>query len=229
MKQIFLWLTLFSIAMGYLETSVVVYLRTIYYPDGFSFPLVNMNTSLAITELGREAATIVMLTAVGIIAGKNNTQRFAWFLYCFAIWDIFYYVFLKILLDWPQSLFTWDILFLIPLPWVAPVIAPCIVSLTMLGLAFTLIYFNEKKSYLTLSSAEWLLLVSGSIIVIISFTIDFCKFVHSYNGEITDAISHYIPHNFNWWIFCPGESIILLAIFLFYIRAKKIILCSNSL
>ena len=77
MKRTLFWLTLFSIAMGYLETSVVVYLRAIYYPTVFDFPLVNMNMLIAVTELGRELATIIMLAGIGIVAGKNSTQRFA--------------------------------------------------------------------------------------------------------------------------------------------------------
>ena len=32
-------LTLFSIAMGLLEAVVVMYLRELYYPAGFAFPL----------------------------------------------------------------------------------------------------------------------------------------------------------------------------------------------
>jgi hypothetical protein len=34
-----IWLAVFSMAMGYLESAVVVYLRKLYYPDGFKFPL----------------------------------------------------------------------------------------------------------------------------------------------------------------------------------------------
>ncbi len=218
-----IWLTLFSIAMGYLETSVVVYLRAIYYPDGFDFPLVNMNTSIAITELGREAATIIMLIGIGVIAGKNSIQRFAWFLYCFAIWDIFYYVFLKVVLNWPESLFTWDILFLIPLPWVGQVIAPCIISLSMIVLALMLVYFNEKHFSLKLRFKEWILLISGSVIVILSFIIDCYKCIHAYKGEVIDAIAEYVPLHFDWWIFFIGEALILTAISLFYFRAKSVI------
>lgn len=224
LKQTIIWLTLFSIAMGYFETAVVVYLRALYYPDGFTFPLVNMNTSVVLTELGREAATILMLAGIAIIAGKNSTQRFAWFLFCFAVWDIFYYVFLKLLLGWPQSLFTYDILFLIPLPWISPVIAPCIVSLTMLGLALILVYFNEKNSSVKLSLKEWFLLLSGSILVILSFTIDCYKHIRSYLGNVMDAVNHYIPVRFDWLLFSAGEIVILLAIFLFFIRTKRIIL-----
>lgn len=236
LKRLFFWLTLFSIAMGYLETAVVVYLREIYYPQGFDFPLVNMNLLIAVTELGREAATIIMLAGIGIVAGKNSTQRFAWFLYCFAIWDIFYYVFLKVLLNWPESLFTWDILFLIPLPWVGPVIAPVIVSLSMIVLALALVYFNEKNNTLRLNSREWMLLGAGSLVVILSFIIDCFNFIQAYaplssrrgaGGEVLEAIAHYIPLHFDWWIFWIGEILILAAIVWFYVRAKKLLLLAK--
>lgn len=224
MKRFFIWLTLFSIAMGFLESAVVIYLRAIYYPNGFNFPLVSMNTSIAVTELGREAATTIMLAGIGIVAGKNNTQQFGWFLYCFAIWDIFYYLFLKVLLNWPESLFTWDILFLIPLPWVGPVICPCIISFSMILLAIVLIHFNEKNSAFKINFREWFLLISGSIIVILSFIVDCCKFIRSYNGNAIDAVSHYIPNHFDWWIFFLGEALILSAISLFFFRTKSVIL-----
>ena len=213
--------------MGFLETAVVVYLRALYYPNGFQLPLVNLDTSIAITELGREAATIIMLAGIGILAGKNPIHRFAFFLYSFAIWDIFYYVFLKLLLNWPESLFTWDVLFLIPLPWFGPVLCPCIISLSMILLAILLIYFNGKNVSLKINSREWLLLISGSMIVILSFTIGCYQFIETQisSGETaTVAISHYIPQHFDWLIFWTGEMLILAAIFMFYIRSipKKV-------
>jgi hypothetical protein len=208
--------------MGYLESAVVVYLRAIYYPNGFNFPLVNMNPIIAITELGREAATIIMLAGIGILAGKNPTQRFAMFLYSFAVWDIFYYVFLKVLLNWPESLFTWDILFLIPLPWVGPVVCPCIISFSMILLSVILIYFNGKDPALRINSKEWTLFISGSVIVIFSFILDCYKCIHLYKGEILDAISQYVPRHFDWRIFCIGEILILTTIFLFCFRAKSV-------
>src|SRR5271167_2605871 len=97
------WLTLFSIAMGFMETAVVIYLRKVYYPRGFQFPLVPIEPSIALTEFLREAATIIMLLGIGILTGKTRAQKFAFFIYCFAVWDIFYYVFLKIFLNWPES------------------------------------------------------------------------------------------------------------------------------
>ena len=223
--------------MGYLETAVVVYLRAIYYPNGFDFPLVNMDATIALTELGREAATIIMLAGIGVLSGKNPTQRFAFFLYSFAIWDIFYYVFLKLLLNWPESLLTWDILFLIPLPWVGPVICPCIISISMLLLAVLLVYFNEKNPSLKINSKEWLFFITGSIVVILSFIIDCYEYIMSYHpanpspiGEgqgVGPAISHYIPLHFDWWIFWLGEMFILTAIFMFSFRAKSVILSTK--
>ena len=135
-------ITIFSIAMGFMESSVVVYLREILYPGGFDFPLAPINLHLAITELIREAATLIMLLTIGIIAGRTASERFAWFIFSFAIWDLFYYIFLKLLLGWPESLLTWDILFLIPITWVGPVISPVLVALTMILLAVIIIYYN---------------------------------------------------------------------------------------
>ena len=176
MKQItktIIWLTLFSIAMGYLETSVVIYLRKIYYPEGFKFPLIPVSPDIAITEFFRELATIIMLVGVGVMAGKNSLQRFAFFIFSFAVWDLFYYIFLKVLLDWPESLFSWDILFLIPVPWVGPVLAPCITSLTMILLTFTIVYFQKKDKPIQVTFFEWILFIFGSLTSIVSFMWDY--------------------------------------------------------
>jgi len=113
---------------------------------------------LALTEIFWEAATLIMLVGIGIIAGRNSSERFAWFLYSFAVWDIFYYVFLKLLLNWPESFMTWDILFLIPVTWVGPVIAPVIVSITMIAFALIILYSNQKSIPVTIKSSEWICL-----------------------------------------------------------------------
>jgi hypothetical protein len=227
-----LWLTLFSIAMGYLETSVVVYLRKIYYPEGFKFPLVPIEYNIAVTEFWREAATIVMLVGIGIMTGKNSLQRFVFFLYSFAIWDIFYYIFLKVLLNWPESLFTWDILFLIPVPWVGPVIAPCLVSLSMILLTFIVVYYQEKGMKVYITFTEWLLLIMGSLIAIISFMWDYIIYVSGGKGEekavwtlsgnqdMFQEVMSYVPAHFNWWLFGIGQGLILLSISQLYFRYK---------
>jgi len=85
-----LLLTVFSVAMGFMETAVVVYLRKIYYPNGFQFPLVPIDNDIILTEIIREAATLIMLIGAGIFTGRNRSEKFGFFLFSFAIWDIFY-------------------------------------------------------------------------------------------------------------------------------------------
>ena len=111
------WLALFAIAMAYFEAAVVVYLRELFYPDYFPFPLKFIPLNLLAIELFREAATLVMLTAVAVVVGKKFWERFGYMIILFGVWDIFYYVWLKVTIGWPVSLQDWDILFLIPIPW----------------------------------------------------------------------------------------------------------------
>ena len=127
------WLALlvFGSAMGALEGIVVIYLRALYYPDGFTFPLAAMPSSIYMAELVREACTRLMLGGLAALATSGFLRQFAVFLWSFIIWDVAYYVALKVALDWPESWLTWDILFLIPLPWVGPVLAPLLYCTAM--------------------------------------------------------------------------------------------------
>lgn len=221
-----LLLLIFSIAMGFLESAVVVYLRELYYPHGFSFPLVSMEYRILITELLREAATLIMLLSVAILPGRNTAERFAFFLFCFAIWDIFYYVFLWMLIGWPASLLEWDILFLIPVPWVGPVLAPCLLSLTMIGYTGSILALQQRSYPVKLKLGDWLMMISGSLIVILSFTIPYLNLMAETPGqasseELLQKISAYIPGNFNWFLFGAGEFILLIAIVFIVRRCIK--------
>ncbi|MCI0751903.1 MAG: hypothetical protein L0Y35_08700 [Flammeovirgaceae bacterium] len=216
-----LWLIIFSIAMGFLEASVVIYIREIYYPDGFSFPLRIMEERFVVIELLREASTIIMLVAIGILAGKTVNQKIASFLVAFAVWDIFYYVFLKLLLNWPESLFTWDILFLIPVPWIGPVLTPCIVCLTMLLLATCLYHRDSQNPASRLGRAEWLLILAGSSVIVSAWTRDYFSLASGKilsTGQAVEMLSSFIPEHFSWWVFAAGEVFILTGIFLFWRR-----------
>jgi hypothetical protein len=126
------WLTLFGVAFGYLEGAVVVYLRELYYPHGFGFPLALPITRVLGVELGRELATLVMLGSVAHLAGRNFWERFGVFAFLFGIWDLVYYIVLWRVLAWPESLFTWDILFLLPLVWSGPVISAVLVAVSLI-------------------------------------------------------------------------------------------------
>ena len=118
-----IWVVAFAIAFAWVETSVVVYLREIYFEGSFSFPLVvhweegrHVVDQLVRIEFGREIATMLMLAAVGCVAGRNALHRFCFFMIAFGVWDVFYYIWLRVLVGWPQSLMTWDLLFFVPLP-----------------------------------------------------------------------------------------------------------------
>ena len=138
-RFVLLWLGLYAVAMGYLESAVVVYLRLLYYPDGFVIASPVLPADTLAVEIGREAATIVMIGAIALVsAGRSWWERAAHFLYVFGIWDICYYVFLKVLLDWPESLLTTDVYFLIPVPWIGPVIVPLICSVAIITIALVI-------------------------------------------------------------------------------------------
>lgn len=222
---------LFAIAMGFLEACVVVYLRELYYPNGFDFPLQTMPGRILAVELVREICTMVMLISIAWIAGKNKLQKFAWFIYCFAVWDIFYYVGLKLFLNWPPSLMTWDLLFLIPVAWVGPVLTPVICSLTMILLAACIVIPQEKGFDVRIKLTEWGLIIGGAVIIFISFIWDHSRiiiqegFLEEYftlldNPRFLQVMAQYKPENFIWPLFILGEIIILAGITLMVIRTK---------
>jgi len=222
--------SLFSIAMGLFESAVVIYMREILYPEGFVFPLSPVQPDLMLTELLREGATIIMLLGIGFLAGRNNLERFAWFLYSFAIWDIFYYVFLWLLIGWPPSLMTYDILFLLPSTWIGPVITPLIVSLTMIAFALLVLVMNRQKEDIKIPGISWLLLITGSVILIMGFIWDYSAFIMESmtirdiwtlpKEEVLKLATHYIPRSFNWFLFILGELVIISGILVFYLRSQ---------
>jgi hypothetical protein len=233
-----IWVSIFSIAMGFLETAVVVYLRELYYPDNNLFPMAQMSRTVILTELLREAATIIMLMATGYLAGRKFITSFAWFIYSFAIWDIFYYLFLKIILNWPESLLTWDILFLIPTVWTGPVIAPVITSLSMILLAMGIVTYDARtptgNKNIKLNKPEWFFLILGSGILIIGFSWDYSVYIleqfsfselfsNSNKAAVMEHSASYIPRSFNWIIYIIAQLTIFFGIGLFYLRNHKIL------
>jgi hypothetical protein len=163
------WLTLFAVAMGLLEAVVVVYLRELYYPEGFRFPVILAPVRIAVAELLREAATLLMLLAVAMVAGRGGFDRFSVFAYLFGMWDIVYYAALLLLLGWPDSLLEWDVLFLIPVPWLSPVLYPILISCFLVALFFLHEILTAGGRALRLSLPEWLVASAGGLVVILSF------------------------------------------------------------
>lgn len=210
----------FAIAMAFLEAVVVIYLRKIFYAGSFDFPLRGfIEPQIISIEIIREFFTIVMLTCIAILAGKKLYERFAYFIYAFAVWDIFYYVWLKATLAWPPSWFTWDVLFLIPWVWVGPVIAPIILSLSMILLAFAILHLSDKGKKTWINLNEFIVMLAGAIIVLFTFLYDYGRLICA--GR-TDLIASYFPTDYNWIAFVIGELLILLSIVIFYRRTTKL-------
>ncbi len=201
-----LWLSLFAVTMAYLESAVVVYLRALYYPDGFEFPLVVIVDRMAAIEIGREAATILMLLTVAALSGATAWERFALFCFTFGVWDICYYVWLSVFLGWPPSLLTTDVLFLIPAPWIGPVLAPLLVSCCLIAAAGVILRLARRGARFGLAAPAWIPAIAGGVLVLLAFMLDFRVVLR---GDM--------PPPFRWWLFGAGIGLGMAAL-LFGVR-----------
>jgi hypothetical protein len=214
-RRAVLSLVLFGIAFGYVEAAVVVYLRHIYDPlrmelhpgarAGDLFPLITAeelrrkgpeHVRLLATELGRELATLVMLGAASLAVASTFRQWLAGLVLAFGVWDLTFYVFLKVLINWPESLFTWDILFLLPLPWAGPVIAPCLVAASMVWAGMMVLRRELNGRGLRPRAAHWVGIVAGGVILMIAFMWDW-----------RNTTAGNAPNPFNWYLFGLGEGL----------------------
>ena len=229
-KKLFL-ITIFGIAMAMLESAVVVYLRELYYPNGFTVILMDMPQRIIVVELFRELATLIMLLTTGYLLGKSKNERFAWFIYTFAVWDIFYYVWLKVFINWPISILDWDILFLLPITWLGPVLAPVICSATMIFLAILILLSESKRIKMKLNKISWTLIILGAIVIFGTFIKDYTgiiiehEFYHDFghilqNPTFLEITKTYIPETFAWIWFFVGELLILAGIGQGFINRK---------
>jgi hypothetical protein len=193
------WLTvvIFAIAMAWAESAVVYDLRTMvnriepYQTE--PLPLIG---KMGPVELVREAATMLMLLTVGMLAGRNWRAKLGYSAVAFGVWDIFYYVFLKAICGWPHSLSDWDILFLLPLPWWGPIWAPMAIALLMIVWG-TLASQFDANSIRTLRHL-WLLNFSGMMLALYVFMADSLRV----RGGGVDAIRKVLPQRFQIALFC---------------------------
>ncbi len=152
MKRKLLALIVFGIAFGFVEAAVVYYLRTLFGDhSNFNPPthyriilnlgliaflapgsLVLPAASITHAESLREIATLVMLASIAYLSAPRWISRLAAFMIAFATWDLFYYVFLHVLTGWPRSLIDIDVFFIVPVPWVGPVLTAVLASLVLL-------------------------------------------------------------------------------------------------
>lgn len=219
----FVWVIVFAIAFAWVEGSVVVYLRDIYFEGQFRFPVVKelvdgtfVADALTRIEFVREIATILMLLAVGCVAGKNPLQRFCYFMISFGVWDIFYYVWLWVMVGWPDSLMTWDLLFFVPLPWVGPVITPILIASAMIVAGSIIIYQNEKQRLLSLPWYDWVVEGMCGLLLIIAFCWDWENIMRLPQSVPGNGI----PNPFAWWMYLP---VYVFSVAYFAFRLKRIL------
>jgi hypothetical protein len=184
---------IFAIAMAYLESAVVVYLRAMYGIDDLLKDINFKPDIYTFIEVGREAATIIMLAIVAVIAASSKQKRIGYFFFSFGIWDIFYYIWLFIFIQWPKSLLEWDVLFLIPLPWWGPVLAPVLISILLIVIGFLLI--NDLKFKVT--RKDWTAFGFSIILILYTFMEDSISAIFIGEGNL-DEIR---PTSFNWILF----------------------------
>lgn len=186
---------LYAAAMAWVESAVVFYLRSMidriepYQPN--PLPIIG---GFASVELPREFATLVMLFAVGFLAGRTWRARLGYSAIAFGVWDIFYYVFLKVMCHWPHSLWDWDILFLLPMPWWGPVLAPVLISLLMILWGTLASQFEHTGPRLLSNRRAWILNLIGMALALYIFMADSIAAAH--HG--LDAMRDVLPEKFNW-------------------------------
>ena len=199
------WLAVaaFAIAMAWMEAATVFYLRTIvdriepYQPNPLPFSGV-----LGPVELVREAATLIMLLTLGIAAGRTWRARLGYASIAFGFWDIFYYVFLRVMCGWPRTLFDWDILFLLPLPWWGPVLAPVCIAVLMIVWG-TQATRARQTGHQPGTAWAWSLSTVGIAVALYVFMADAIR--HLRRGG--DVATFALPTSFNWLLFCVGLAL----------------------
>ncbi len=185
----------FAIAMACMEAATVFYIRALvdrlepYQPN----PL-PINNALGNVELWREAATLVMIAALGILAGHTWRRRVGYAAIAFGVWDIFYYVFLRVMTGWPRTIMDWDVLFLLPLPWWGPVIAPVSIAVLMFVWGTTATQTNDDSRE---PAWAWVIAGAGITLALGVFMTDAWRALPG--GR--DAVLQVLPATFNWPLF----------------------------
>jgi len=189
----------YAVAMAFLESAVVVYLqRAIGIDPRALFPVQDpaLIGDLAVIEIGREAATLVMLGAVGWLAGRSGLERLAWTAVAFGTWDILYYAWLWAFIGWPPSLGTWDLLFLIPVPWAGPVWAPMAISLALVGFGLAAARRLRAGRAVRAGRAQVAAGVMGGLVVVSTF---------AWNAPL--VLDGGVPTDFPWSVFAAGLAL----------------------
>jgi hypothetical protein len=153
----------------------------------------------------REGATLLMLAMTGMLAGQTWRARLSYAAIAFGSWDILYYVFLRVISGWPTSLFDWDILFLLPLPWWGPVLAPVCIASLMIVWGTLVSQGRDRISATRFTRASWSMSATGVLLALGIFMADS---IRALPGGL-DTVHQVLPTAFNWPVF--GAALLLMA------------------
>jgi len=198
----FLWVSAYAVAMAMLEAAVVVYLRGL-------LNITNDHVALGPyvrIEIAREAATMVMLTAVGWLAGRGRAERWAYGLFAFGMWDIWYYIWLKVLVNWPATLLDWDVLFLIPLRWWGPVLSPVLIAALVCVTAVLAVSRLGRGQPLGITPARASMAALGGLLALYVFMSDSLQAMLAGRTD-WDTLR---PEPFQWPLFLAGLALMAL-------------------
>jgi hypothetical protein len=194
----------FAIAMAWVEAACVFYIRALVDRiEPFQPNPLPIHGALGNVELWREASTLVMLGTLGLLAGRTWRGRAGYAALAFGAWDIFYYVFLRLISGWPRTVLDWDILFLLPLPWWGPVLAPVSIAVVMI-LWGTLV--TQCRDDGNRARWPWVLGWTGIVLALAVFMIDAWRALPG--GR--EAVLQVLPTAFNWPLFCL--AVLLMAL-----------------
>ncbi len=199
-----IYTVIFAIAMAFLESAVVIYLRRIYGITELSKALISFDNQILFIEAGREFATLIMLCMVALLAGKNIQSRLGYFLLLFGFWDIFYYFWLRVFIGWPLGWFETDLLFMLPVPWWGPVLAPMLIAMLMIVTGIRLVVQADRNNQIILRSWEWLVLIGGVGIDLFAFMADALATLPA----SIDTLSRVRLSHFQWVTFLFGLGMI---------------------
>lgn len=210
----------FAAAMAWVESAAVVYLRTLigriepYQPN----PL-PVSVGLGEIEAIREAATLVMLCSVGWLAGRTWRSRLGYAMMAFGVWDILYYVFLIPMTGWPRSPFDWDILFLLPLPWWGPVVAPVLIAMLMAVYGMLVSQFDSSEHPLWAGRRMWVISMAGASLALYAFMADAIGAVPGGHAAIREVL----PRAFDWsfFVFALGCMALPLLDVIIQLRSRR--------
>lgn len=203
------WLTLFAVAMAYLEAAIVVYLRQAYYPEHVLVifpPRMLFEVDMAV-ELGREVATLVMILAVAGLVARRLVDVLAAFFYVFGIWDIFYYVWLKVTIGWPVSWSEWDVLFLIPWAWAGPWLTAAAIALLFVIWGGAVLVSARTCRFTARAAITFL---SGMLLTAAAFLQPAAPYL---SGGMA-AFAEFRPDRFWWPLYLAGYALMALGLFM---------------